>query len=138
MRSVNGAVDCGPRLDRRDRRGAVGLGRRDGARRILGAHDGLRFAQSTGKATAECGRRRTAVAGGFASPGFRPGEQRWRSRAVDLEGGRQARVETKGFNFGRDPADLVSFAYCVKHAPGFAVQSNKVFVGPNSPVVGGR
>jgi hypothetical protein len=90
--------------------------------------------QSTGKATAECGGQRTAVAGGFASPGFSPGNNgggvvRVTSRVI----GKRA-VETKGFNFSRDPADLVSFAYCVKHAPGFEVRSNKVFVPPNSPV----
>ena len=90
--------------------------------------------RSAGKATAECGTGRTPVAGGFAAPGFSPGDNgggvvRLTSRVV----GKHA-VETKGFNFSRDPADLVSLAYCVKHAPGFQVRSNKVFVPPNSPV----
>jgi hypothetical protein len=89
---------------------------------------------SAGKATAECGAGRTPVAGGFAAPGFSAGDNgggavRLTSRVVEKRG-----VETKGFNFSRDPADLVSFAYCVRHAPGFQVRSNKVFVPPASPV----
>ncbi len=91
-------------------------------------------AQSPGTATAECDPGRSAVAGGFASPQFSPGDNgggvvRLTSKVVGKDG-----VTTKGFNFGRDPSDLVSFAYCVKHAPGLEVRRSKVFVGPGDPI----
>jgi hypothetical protein len=91
-------------------------------------------AQSRGKATAKCKRGTTAVAGGFSALGFNPGNNRGgvarvSSRLVGKRG-----VKTRGFNFGRQPADLVSLAYCVKHGHGLQVRSSKVFVGPDSAV----
>jgi hypothetical protein len=89
---------------------------------------------SVGKATAECADGRTSVAGGFASPGFEPGDNGGGVVRLSSKLVAKTAVQTKGFNFSRDPADLVSFAYCVKHAPGFEIRSNKVFVPPNSPI----
>ncbi|MGH2924599.1 MAG: hypothetical protein ACRDK1_01355 [Solirubrobacterales bacterium] len=91
-------------------------------------------AQSVGTATAECDSGRTAVAGGFSSPQFTPGDNgggvvRLTSKLAGKQG-----VVTKGFNFSRAPSDLASFAYCVKHAHGLEIQRSKVFVGPDSPI----
>ena len=87
---------------------------------------------SRGSATAKCKPGTTAVAGGFASPGFDPsnngnGVARVSSKLVGKHS-----VKTRGYNFGRQPADLVSLAYCVKHGRGLYVRSSKVFVGPGS------
>jgi hypothetical protein len=89
---------------------------------------------SAGKATAECAAGRTPVAGGFAAPGFSAGDDGGGVVRLTSRVAGKRSVETKGFNFSRNPADLVSLAYCVKHAPGFQVRRNKVFVPPNSPV----
>ncbi len=60
-------------------------------------------AQSRGTAIAECKRGTTAVAGGFAAPGFSPQDNGpSAARLVSkLTGKRQ--VMTKAYNFGRQP-----------------------------------
>jgi hypothetical protein len=90
-------------------------------------------AQARGIATAECKQGTTAVAGGFEAPGFNPRDEgpaaaRLTSR---LKGTR--RITAEAFNFGREPADFVSLAYCAKHRRGLTVRSNKAFLGPHSP-----
>ena len=40
---------------------------------------------------------------------------------------------TKAYNFGRQPADFVSLAYCARKRRGLTVRSNKAFLGPKSP-----
>ena len=40
---------------------------------------------------------------------------------------------TKAFNFGRQPAKLISVAYCARHRRGLQVRSKKTFLGAQDP-----
>ena len=90
-------------------------------------------AQSRGTAVATCKPGTTALAGGFAAPGFNPQDDgAAAARLVSkLNGKRQ--VVTKAFNFGRQPAELDSLAYCVRHRRGLQVRSKKAFLGAQDP-----
>jgi hypothetical protein len=88
--------------------------------------------QSVGSATATCPQGHTAVGAGFQAPGFTPdGSQgttaRTTSAIVD-----QRRVETRAFNFGAQPGDIVSWAYCRRSAPLPDVRSRTVSVTPGT------
>jgi hypothetical protein len=90
-------------------------------------------ARSHGTATSTCEPDKTAVAGGFAAPGLNTGEAgpvavRLISK---LTGART--LTTQAFNFGDQPAQFVSLAYCVGQDHGITVRSNKAFLGPGSP-----
>jgi hypothetical protein len=90
--------------------------------------------QSRGAATAKCKRGTTAVAGGFASPGFNPSSNRGGVARLSSKVIGKRSVKTRSYNFGGQASDLVSLAYCVKHGHGLRVRSSKVFVGPGNPI----
>lgn len=88
--------------------------------------------QSVGSATATCPQGDTAVGAGFQSPGFSPDNAqsttaRTSSALID-----ERRVETDAFNFGAEPGDIVSWAYCRSSAPPPNVRSRTVSVGPGT------
>jgi hypothetical protein len=89
-------------------------------------------AQATGSVTAKCKRGEVALAGGFASPGFNPSAGGGPVARFDsLPAGKRG-VETSGFNFGNDPGELDSFAYCGRRAHPPRIRSNRVRVAPSS------
>jgi hypothetical protein len=88
--------------------------------------------QSVGSATARCPQGDTAVGAGFQSPGFTPDDSestaaRTSSALID-----QRRAETKAFNFGAQPGDIVSWAYCRRSAPPPDVRSRTASVLPGA------
>ncbi len=88
--------------------------------------------QSVGSATARCPQGDSAVGGGFQAPGFTPDNSegttaRTSSALVD-----ERRVETKAFNFGSEPGDIVSWAYCRRSAPPPDVRSRTRSVLPGT------
>jgi hypothetical protein len=87
---------------------------------------------SFGTAVAKCHGGRTAVSGGFAAPGFDPGNGgptvgRLASKRV----GRH-QIKTRALNFGAQTGDLVSFAYCALNDHGLQVRSASTGVEPNT------
>jgi hypothetical protein len=88
--------------------------------------------QAMGSATAKCKHGQVALAAGFASPGFDPSSGGGPAVRFDsMLAGKRA-VKTTGFNFGNDPGELDSFAYCGKRARPPEVRSKRVQVDPNS------
>ena len=88
--------------------------------------------QATGSATAKCKHGQVALAAGFAAPDFDPSSgggpvARFASRFAGKRG-----VKTTGFNFGNNPSELDSFAYCGKRARPPEVRSKSVQVTPGS------
>ena len=86
---------------------------------------------SFGVAVAKC-KRGTAVSGGFAAPGFDPGNI---GATVGRLGSKQVgkrRIKTWAFNFGTQAGDLVSFAYCALNDHGFRVRTASTGVEPNT------
>jgi hypothetical protein len=88
--------------------------------------------QSVGSATATCPQGSAAVGGGFQAPGFTPDNSqatvgRTSSALVD-----DRRVETEAFNFGTQPGEIVSWAYCRHSAAPPDVSSRTVSVLPGT------
>jgi hypothetical protein len=90
-------------------------------------------AQSRGRATAACERGTTAVAGGFAAPGFSPQDDGPSAARLVSKPASRRQITTNAYNFGRQPADLVSLAYCARKRRGLEVRSKKTFIGPQDP-----
>jgi hypothetical protein len=88
-------------------------------------------AKAVGAALAECPKGRTAVAGGFASPGFDPNGGPTIGRLGFKHAGRGG-IETRGYNFGDATGDLASFAYCALHDHGFRVKSAHTQIEPGA------
>lgn len=87
---------------------------------------------SFGTVVAKCRDGRTAVSGGFAAPGFDPGNAdatigRLGSQRVGKQG-----IQARAFNFGDQAGDLVSFAYCARRGHGLRVKSASTRVEPNT------
>lgn len=88
--------------------------------------------QATGSATAKCKHGQVALAAGFAAPGFDPSSGGGPVVRFDSMPAGKRGVKTTGFNFGNDPGELDSFAYCGKRARPPEVRSKRVQVQPNS------
>jgi hypothetical protein len=72
--------------------------------------------QATGSAIAKCKHGQVALAAGFASPGFDPNSSGGPTVRFDSMPAGKRGVKTTGFNFGNNPGELDSFAYCGKRA----------------------
>ncbi len=88
-------------------------------------------AQATGSATAKCKHGQVALAAGFATPGFDPSIGGPVARFASMPAGKRG-VKTTGFNFGNDPGELDSFAYCGKRGRPPQVRSKDIQVAPGS------
>jgi hypothetical protein len=88
--------------------------------------------QSFATDVAKCRGGRTAVSGGFASPGFDPADGGPTIGRLDSKRVDERRIETQAFNFGNQAGKLVSFAYCAAHDHGLRVKSASTSVKPNS------
>lgn len=89
--------------------------------------------QEVGSAKAKCRHGQAALAGGFATPGWNPGDSGEGPviRLISLASGRT--VKTTGFNIDdTNTNDLESFAYCGKRARPPKIASADVQVEPNS------
>jgi hypothetical protein len=86
--------------------------------------------QKIGSATATCPKGTGAVASGFASPHFSPRNNRGVARIASRL--YKHRLRTSGFNFGQQPGELDSLAYCAKAGLSVRVAVQKVFVAPHS------
>jgi hypothetical protein len=84
-----------------------------------------------GKARAKCPGDRSAVAGGFAAPGFNPNAGSTIGRIGSRRVG-QRKIEARALNFGNQDGELVSFAYCAQNDHGLEVESAKTSVEANS------
>ena len=88
--------------------------------------------QSVGSATATCPQGHTAVGAGFQSPDFSPDNTQSTTARISSALIDERRVETEAFNFGAQPGDIVSWAYCRSSAPPPNVRSRTVSVGPGT------
>jgi hypothetical protein len=84
-----------------------------------------------GAATAQCPKGRTAVAGGFAAPGFNPDAGPSIGRLGSTHAGNGS-IRARGYNFGDIPGDLVSYAYCALHDHGFRIRSASTEIEPQT------
>jgi hypothetical protein len=84
-----------------------------------------------GSATARCKHGQVALAAGFAAPGFDPSSSGGPVARFDSVPAGKRGVKTTGFNFGSDPGELDSFAYCGKRARPPQVRSKRVQVTPS-------
>lgn len=87
---------------------------------------------SFGSVGAKCPSHTTAVSGGFAAPGFDPTQDgpivgRIGSRRV---GDRQ--IVARALNFGSQPGELRSFAYCARNGHGLHVRSATTRIEANT------
>ncbi len=85
--------------------------------------------QGVGSALAQCTGGRTAVAGGFAAPGFDPGGSATIARLSSTHAGKGG-IKARGFNFGSASGNLVSYAYCARYDHGFQVSSASTQIDP--------
>ncbi len=86
--------------------------------------------QATGSAIAKCKHGQVALAAGFASPDFDPNSSGGPTVRFDSMLAGKRDVKTTGFNFGNNPGELDSFAYCGKRARPPEVRSKRVQVTP--------
>ena len=84
-----------------------------------------------GTATAKCPGDRSAVAGGFAAPGFNPNAGTTIGRIGSRRIG-QRQIQARAFNFGNQDGVLASFAYCARNDHGLEVESETTRVQANS------
>lgn len=84
-----------------------------------------------GAAIAQCSEGRTAVSGGFATPGFDPAAGPSIGRLGSTHSGKGA-IRTRGYNFGDISGDIVSYAYCALHDHGFRIRSASTDIEPQA------
>jgi hypothetical protein len=84
-----------------------------------------------GTATAKCRGDRSAVAGGFAAPGFNPNAGSTIGRIGSRRIG-QRQIQARALNFGNQDGVLASFAYCARNDHGLEVESAQTRVQANS------
>jgi hypothetical protein len=84
-----------------------------------------------GTATAKCRGDRSAVAGGFAAPGFNPNVGSTIGRIGSRRIGKR-QVEARALNFGNQDGVLASFAYCARNDHGLEVESERIVIEANS------
>jgi hypothetical protein len=84
-----------------------------------------------GTATAKCRGDRSAVAGGFAAPGFNPNAGSTIGRIGSRRIG-QRQIQARALNFGNQDGELASFAYCARNDHGLEVESETTRVQANS------
>lgn len=94
-------------------------------------HETIVPPQVGGSATATCKHGQSALAGGFAAPGFDPSTGDGPVARFDsMPAGRRG-ITTKAFNFGQKAGKLESFAYCGKRAHPPQIVSKRVRIFPN-------
>lgn len=85
-----------------------------------------------GSATARCKHGQSALAAGFATPGFDPITAEGPvARFSSMPAGRRG-AKTRAFNFGSQAGELDSFTYCGKRARPPRIRSKSVQVLPNT------
>jgi hypothetical protein len=84
--------------------------------------------QSLGSAIAKCPHGKRAVATGFESPDFVPGDDGGGVVRVTSKVTGNRTVKTRGFNFDREAKPFDSYAYCAKAPHGVQIRSQRAFV----------